>query len=119
LRKVESQISTSCMYRKTPIIFVKTIISVQFQVQIETSAVQNVANSKACAQQGKSSVAAHQADHDNGPFGHTEQQTTKRITPIYDLARAIVTIVSSVSTVDCCLVSCFQDLIEMAPQWPW
>jgi hypothetical protein len=42
----------SCMYRKTPMIFVKTTIFVQFQVQIiDTSADQTVANSKACAQQ--------------------------------------------------------------------
>jgi hypothetical protein len=40
-------------------------------------------NSKACAQQVKSSVVAHQADHDNGLFGHTQQQTTKMITQIY------------------------------------
>ena len=30
------------MYRKMPIIFVKTVISIQFQGQIDTSAVQNV-----------------------------------------------------------------------------
>jgi hypothetical protein len=68
---------------KTSIIFVKTIISVQFQVQIDTSAVQNVANSKTCAQQRKNLVIAHQADHGNGPVGHTQQQTTKMITQIY------------------------------------
>jgi hypothetical protein len=72
MQKVESQISTSCMYHKTPIIFVKTIISIQFHVPIDTSAVQNVTNSEACAQQGKSSVVAHQADHATGPFGHTQ-----------------------------------------------
>jgi hypothetical protein len=71
------------MYHKKPIIFGKTIISVHFQVQIDMSAVQNVANSKACAQQGKSSVVAHQADHDNGPFGHTQQQNAKMITQMY------------------------------------
>jgi hypothetical protein len=80
---VEWQISTSYMYHKTAIIFVKTIISIQFHVQIDTSAVQNIMNSKACVQRGKSSVVAHQADHDNGPFGHTQQQTTKMITQIY------------------------------------
>jgi hypothetical protein len=33
---------------------------------------------KACAQQLESSAVAHQANHDNGPFGqHTQQQTTK------------------------------------------
>ena len=31
---------------------------------------------EACVQQ-KLPVVAHQADHDNGPFGHTQQQTTK------------------------------------------
>jgi hypothetical protein len=82
LRKVKSQISTSCMYRKTPVIFAKTIMFFQFQVQIDTSAVQNTVNSKACAQQGKSSAIAHQADHDNGPFGQTQQQTTKMLTQI-------------------------------------
>jgi hypothetical protein len=66
-----------------PIFLLKAIISIQFQGQIDTLAVQNVANSKACAQPVKSSVAAHQADHDNGPFGHTQQQTTKMITQIY------------------------------------
>jgi hypothetical protein len=41
-------------------------------------------NSKACcAQQVKSSVVTHQTDHGNGPFGHTQQQTTKMITQIY------------------------------------
>jgi hypothetical protein len=40
--------------------------NVQFLGQIDKSAGQNVANSKACAQQVKSSVVAHQADHDNG-----------------------------------------------------
>ncbi len=83
MQKVELQILTSCMYRKTPIIFVKSIISVQFQGQIDTSAVQNVTNSKACAQRVKNSVVAHQADHDNGPFGHTQQQTTKMMMQIY------------------------------------
>jgi hypothetical protein len=73
---------TSCMYHKTLINFVTAIISVQFQVQIDTSAVQNVANSKACAQQGKSSVVAHQADHDNGPFGLTQERITKMITQV-------------------------------------
>jgi hypothetical protein len=73
------------MYHKTPIIFVKTIISVQFHVQIDTSAVRNVTNSEACAQQGKSSAVAHQTDHDNGPFGHTQQQTTKMMMQIYSL----------------------------------
>jgi hypothetical protein len=63
--------------------FVKTIISVQFQGKIDTLTVQNVTNSKACPQQVKSSVVAHQADHDNGPFDHTQQQTTKMITQIY------------------------------------
>jgi hypothetical protein len=71
------------MYRKTRIIFVKTVISIQFQGQIDTSVVQNVTNSKAYAQQVKSSVIAHQADHANGPFGHAQQQTTKMITQIY------------------------------------
>jgi hypothetical protein len=80
LQKVELQISTSCIYHKIPIIFVKTIISVQFQGQIDTSAVQNVTNSKACAQQVKSWVVAHQADHANGPFGHTQQPTTNMLT---------------------------------------
>jgi hypothetical protein len=48
------------------------------------SALQNVANTKACAQQVKSSVLDHQADHDNGRFGHTTQeQTTKRRMQIY------------------------------------
>ena len=56
---------------KITIIFVKTIISIRFQVQIDTSAVQNVVNAKACAHQGKRSVVARQADQDNGPFGHT------------------------------------------------
>jgi hypothetical protein len=73
------------MYRKTLIIFAKTVISVQFQGQIETSAVQNIMNSKACAQQVESSAVTNQADHDNGPFGHTQQQTTKRITQLYVL----------------------------------
>jgi hypothetical protein len=41
------------MYRKKNIIFVKTIISVQFQGKIDTLAVPNVPNSKACAQQVK------------------------------------------------------------------
>jgi hypothetical protein len=40
------------MYHKTDISFLKTRISIQFQVQIDTLVVQNVANSKACAQQG-------------------------------------------------------------------
>jgi hypothetical protein len=35
------------------------------------------------------------------------------------LIRAIATIVSSFITVDCCLVSHFKDLVEIAPQWPW
>ena len=39
------------------------------------SAVQNVANSKACGQQVKSSIIAHQAYNDNGLFRHTQQQT--------------------------------------------
>jgi hypothetical protein len=43
------------MYHKTPIIFVETIVSVQFQGKIEKSAVQNVTNSKACPQQVKRS----------------------------------------------------------------
>jgi hypothetical protein len=63
------------MYHKTPTIFVKSVISVQFQVQINMSAVQNVANSKACGQQVKSSIVAHQAYNDNGLFRHTQQQT--------------------------------------------
>jgi hypothetical protein len=33
------------MYRKTPIIFVRTVMYVQFQGQIDMSAVQNVTNS--------------------------------------------------------------------------
>jgi hypothetical protein len=33
----------------------------------------------------KIAVVAHQADHDNGPFGHTQQQTTEMITQIYQL----------------------------------
>jgi hypothetical protein len=49
--------------------------------------VQNVSNSNACAQQVESSVVIHQADHDNAPFGHTQQQTTKMITQIYLLER--------------------------------
>jgi hypothetical protein len=40
------------MYHKTHISFVKTRISIQFQVQIDTSVVKNVVNSKACTQQG-------------------------------------------------------------------
>jgi hypothetical protein len=41
------------MYHKTQhVTFVKTRISIQIQVQIDTSVVQNDANSKACAQQG-------------------------------------------------------------------
>ena len=71
------------MYRKTPTIFLTTIISGQFLCEIDPLVVQNVANSKACAQQLKSSVVARQADHDNGPFGHPQQQTTKMITQIY------------------------------------
>jgi hypothetical protein len=35
------------------------------------------------------------------------------------LIRAIATTVSSFITVDCGLVSCFKDLVGMAPQWPW
>jgi hypothetical protein len=68
------------MYPKNSIIFVKAIISVQFQGQVDTSAVENVTNSKASGQQVKSSVVAHQADHDNGPFGHSQKQTTKMMT---------------------------------------
>ena len=83
LQKMESQIWSSSMYRKIPIIFVKTVISFQFQGKIDTSEVQNVTNLKACPQQVESSVVAHWADHDNGPFGHTQQQTTKMITQIY------------------------------------
>jgi hypothetical protein len=71
------------MYCKNLLFLVKTIISIQFQGQIDISAVQNVTNSKASAQQVKSSVIAHQADHDNGPFGHTQQQSTKMIRQIY------------------------------------
>jgi hypothetical protein len=73
----------SCLYRKAPIDFVETIISVQFQGQIDTSAVQNVTDLKSCAQQEvKISVVAHQVDHDNGPFGHTQQQNTETIPQI-------------------------------------
>jgi hypothetical protein len=32
---------------------------------------------EACAQQVKTAVVAHQAHHDNGPFGQTQQQTAK------------------------------------------
>jgi hypothetical protein len=32
---------------------------------------------EACAQQVKTEVVAHQAHHDNGPFGQTQQQTAK------------------------------------------
>jgi hypothetical protein len=32
---------------------------------------------QANTQQVKSSIVAHQADHEDGPFGHTQQQTTK------------------------------------------
>jgi hypothetical protein len=32
---------------------------------------------EACAQQVKTAVVIHQADHDKGPCGHTQQQTTK------------------------------------------
>jgi hypothetical protein len=32
---------------------------------------------KVCAQQVKNAVVTPKADHDNGPFGHTQQQTTK------------------------------------------
>jgi hypothetical protein len=73
------------MYHKIPIIFVKTIKSVQFLGPIGTSAVQNVANSKAYAQQVKGSVIAHQVDHNNGPLGHTQQQTSQGKTQIYYL----------------------------------
>jgi hypothetical protein len=31
----------------------------------------------------KIAVVTHQADHDNGLFGHTQQQTTKMITQSY------------------------------------
>jgi hypothetical protein len=66
LQKVELQISTSSTYHKTPITFVKTLIfSLQFQVQIDTD----------CAHQVKSSsVATHQAAHNNGPSGRPQQQ---------------------------------------------
>jgi hypothetical protein len=77
LQKVKLQISTSCVCRKTPIIFAKTIISVQFQGQIGTSAAQNVRNSKACALQVKLSDVAHQADHDNGLLAILNNQPQK------------------------------------------
>jgi hypothetical protein len=32
---------------------------------------------EACAQQVNTAVVAHQAHHDDGPFGHTQQQTKK------------------------------------------
>jgi hypothetical protein len=32
---------------------------------------------KACAQQVKTAVIPHEAELDNGPFGHTQQQATK------------------------------------------
>jgi hypothetical protein len=35
------------------------------------------------------------------------------------LIRAVAVMVSSFITADCCLVSGFLDLLEMAPQWPW
>jgi cytochrome c551/c552 len=48
-------------------------------VQIDTSAVQKVTD----LFQQQNCGRCHQADHDNGPFGHTEQQTTEMITQIY------------------------------------
>jgi hypothetical protein len=80
------------------------------------SAVQNVTNSKACALLLKSSVVAHQAGHDKGPFGHTQQQTTKMI---MQMIRTVATFAPSDITVDCCLLSCFFDLVEYCPPWPW
>jgi hypothetical protein len=41
------------MYRKIPIMFVKTRTSVQFLGQIDMSAVQNAADAKACTHQVK------------------------------------------------------------------
>jgi hypothetical protein len=67
----------------------------------------------------KIAVVAHQADHDNGPFGHAQQQSTEMIAQIYFIIRAIATTGLSFIIVDCCLVSRFKDLVEMAPQWPW
>jgi hypothetical protein len=32
---------------------------------------------KAWAQQVNTAAVTHQADYDDGPFGHTQQQTTK------------------------------------------
>ena len=58
--------------------FCQNYISLQFQRQNGTSAVQNVTNSKTLAHNNnKNTNITHQADHDNGPFGRTQQQTTK------------------------------------------
>jgi hypothetical protein len=52
-----------------------------------------------CAQEVKTAVATHEADHDNGPFGHAQQQTTKLIMQI-----ELIELQLPLYQVDCCLV---------------
>jgi hypothetical protein len=62
----------------------------------------------------KNAAVAHQADHDNGLWPYS---TTNHKNDNADLLiRAIATTGLSFITVDCCLVSRFKDLVEMAPQ---
>jgi hypothetical protein len=66
------------MYHKTSIIFVKTIISVQFQGQIDKSADLNVTNSDS---NNKIANVAQGGDDGDGPSSPSQQPTMK-LTPL-------------------------------------
>jgi hypothetical protein len=67
------------MHHKTPIIFVKTIISVHFQGQIDRSVVQNVTNS---FEQQLNPNRCAKGDDGDGHSGLSQQPTLKLTTLI-------------------------------------
>ncbi len=106
------------MHHKTPIIFVKTIISVQSQGQIEMSAAQNVTTSFRqqnchCCPQGGDNGDGHTSGLSQQPITNHETDKADQYNGItkISLARFI--------SLDCCLLFLLSNLIEMAPQWPW
>jgi hypothetical protein len=66
----------------------------------------------------KIAIVAQGGDGGDGHSGLSQQPAMKLMTLIGTMVLQKVSLVSFVS-VDCCLVSRFKDLVEMAPQWPW